>query len=59
VTNEEARAKRAAAAVVSWTKERDKAIAVLRAQGVSLRVIGEIVGLSHTAVDKIANRSQS
>lgn len=37
---------------------RDDAIRAARAQGMSLREIGDAVGLSHTAVANIVNRSR-
>ena len=36
-----------------WTERRDKAMAIARAEGASLREIGEATGLSHVGVKKI------
>lgn len=41
--------------VAEWTAERDRLIRVAIADGATLREVGEIVGLSHTAVKFIAH----
>lgn len=46
----------AAEQVRIWTERRDAAIREARAAGLSLRVIADACGLSHTAVAKIAAR---
>lgn len=47
----------AAAGRAQWaTRQRNEAIRALVDQGVSLRVVGEACGLSHTAVRQVAGR---
>jgi len=41
------------------TERRDSLILQLRAEGVSLRAIAEIAGLSHTAIKKIVVRLET
>lgn len=48
--------KRAGRNVARWTDERDRQIQKALAEGGSLRVIGDLVGLSHTAVKLIGER---
>lgn len=48
--------KRAGRNVARWTDERDRQIQKALAEGGSLRVIGDLVGLSHTAVKFIGER---
>jgi hypothetical protein len=45
-----------AAKVRKATADRDKAIFAMSAEGASLREIGELAGLSHTAIAKILAR---
>lgn len=41
--------------VTEWTEERDRLIREAVAQGGSLREVGELAGISHTAVKFIAH----
>lgn len=45
--------------VRTWTQERDRLIRQAKGDGASLREIAEVVGLSHTAVKLIAERTET
>lgn len=45
--------------VRTWTAERDRLIREARAQGATLREVGEAVGLTHTAVKLIEQRGET
>lgn len=56
MTAEERRLTKAAKQARESTKERDDRIRALAADGYTLRRIGELAGLSHTAIAKICTR---
>jgi hypothetical protein len=43
--------------IEKWVAKRDKLVVAARSEGNSLRAIAEAVGLSHTAIAKILERS--
>lgn len=45
--------------VRTWTAERDRLIRQARANGATLREVGEAVGLTHTAVKLIEQRGET
>lgn len=57
-TFDRARLRQSAQRAAQWTADRDRRIRAAVAAGASLREVGAAVGLSHSAIAKIAKRAE-